>query len=74
MKIKTDFFGFFTKSNGKWSKMPYKGELVTKQDIIDSGILDDESAPYKEQRKAYLKGFKKQTKKKVKMLRQVWEE
>jgi uncharacterized protein YfkK (UPF0435 family) len=74
MKIKTDLYGFFTKSNGKWSKTPYFGEIMTKQMIIDSGVLENKSAPYEEHLTAYIKVVKKQCKKSVKFMRQIWEE
>jgi riboflavin synthase len=74
MKIKTDYYGFFLKSNGKWSHGPYMGELMTRQDVIDSGVLEDEQAPFEKHLKAYLKDVRRQSKKQVKFMRQVWEE
>ena len=73
MKIKTDYYGFFLKSNGTWSKDPYMGELITKQEIVDSGVLEDKHAAFKEHLKAYLKDVRKQSRKQVKFMRQIWE-
>jgi hypothetical protein len=74
MKIKTESYGFFVKSNGKWAKSPYLGDMMTKQMVVDSGVLEDTSAPYQEHLAAYLKDVRKQTHKPVKFMRQVWEE
>jgi hypothetical protein len=73
MKIKTEYYGFFLKCNGKWNVSPYMGELITKQEIIDGGVLEDVNAPFKEHLKAYLKSVRQQARKPVRFMRQVWE-
>lgn len=59
MKIKTEYYGLFVKSNGKWSKSPFWGDLWTKKDIVQLELIND---------------LKKRVKKPVKVMRQVWEE
>ena len=71
MKIETKYYGFFTKSNGKWSKSPYKGELITKDDITYGSCID-ENVSFGEHLKAYKKNFRNQVHKKVKLMRQIW--
>ena len=72
MKIKTNYYGFFLKSNGKWSCNPYMGGLLTRQDIIDSGVLENVDAPFEEHLKSYLKDVRRQSRKQVRFMRQVW--
>lgn len=73
MKIKTDYYGFFVKSNGKWSKSPYKGELVTRYDIIWNSDVEEHHVPFEVHLKSYLKQVRKHNHKQTKLMRQVWE-
>lgn len=74
MKIKTDYYGvFYKKSNGRWTTMPSHNSLLTKKDIIYDSCLENESEPFEKHLESYLKSVRKQYKKKIKLLRQVWE-
>ena len=73
MKIKTELYGFFYKQRGKWSKHPYMGQLLSREDILWDSELGDDSATFKDHLKNHEKMFRRNVKKKVKAMIQVFE-
>ena len=77
MKITTEFYGIFYKSDDKWSKTPLDGRLMTRSEIIKwsqlgDGLDNPEMFTFKEHQQAYLKDVRKWLHKPVKFLRQCW--
>lgn len=65
MKIKTKYYGIFYKNKGKWC--PY---LKDEMELISKEMIKWESGTQKQ----YLKEVRRQIKKPIKLMRQVWEE